>query len=98
MLQQQKIHVWNGRRASLVAPTRSDADLSEADLRGASLIEADLRAADLRKAYLVRGNLFGADLSWGQLGQANLSSWGHRQLGGTWGHLRRRVGVSSRVG
>jgi len=51
----------------------SEADLSEADLRGANLSEANLSEADLRGANLSGANLSEADLSEAHLSEADLS-------------------------
>lgn len=49
------------------------ADLSEAELRGAYLMEANLRGADLRGADLSEAYLGGADLRRADLSEADLS-------------------------
>jgi uncharacterized protein YjbI with pentapeptide repeats len=59
-------------RDALLEAVESDADLSDADLRGANLSGADLRDADLSGANLSGANLRGADLSGADLNGANL--------------------------
>ena len=54
----------NLRDADLRGANLSDADLSDADLRGANLRGANLRDADLRGADLRDANLSDADLRW----------------------------------
>ena len=51
----------------------SQADLSEADLRRATLIDADLSNANLRRADLKRTNMSGANLSCADLRNADLT-------------------------
>jgi len=51
---------------------KGDADLCDADLRGADLCDADLRGADLRDANLRDANLRGADLRDANLRGADL--------------------------
>jgi uncharacterized protein YjbI with pentapeptide repeats len=60
-------NAWRGKEPS-VRPDLSGTDLSEADLRGATLLEADFSEANLTKA-----TLSGANLTKAWLGQANLS-------------------------
>ncbi len=76
------------------ADTLRDADLSDANLRGANLRRADLREADLRRANLrgadlgeadLRGaNLSGANLSRADLSGANLSGANAQTAKGDW--------------
>jgi hypothetical protein len=68
----QEIDVWNGRRASLFAPTRSDAELDGADLHGANLQSVDLRGASLHGASLLEADLSGANLNGAHLTKTDL--------------------------
>ena len=56
----------------VLAAIAAEANLYEADLRGADLSEADLRGANLREADLYEADLRGADLSEADLRGANL--------------------------
>ena len=74
-----KPDVWNRWRQMIYSRLDlSDADLSDANLRGADLSDANLRGANLSYANLrganLRGaNLRGANLSYADLSDANLS-------------------------
>lgn len=77
---QQGVKVWNQWRKKnpRIQPNFSQADLSEAEFRGADLHRADLsgahlREADLREADLTRADLSGADLTGTELAGADLT-------------------------
>jgi uncharacterized protein YjbI with pentapeptide repeats len=74
-LLKQGVGVWIAWRAKepSVRPDLSWADLSGADLHGASLSRANLRGADLSGAELSEANLGGAELSGADLSGADLS-------------------------
>ena len=63
----------SGCKKALLDYDLSEADLSEANLRGADLSEANLRRADLRGADLSEADLRGADLRGADLSEADLS-------------------------
>ncbi len=62
----------DGERANLSGANLSGATINEADLRGATINEADLRGANLSAADLSRANLRGTNLSGANLSEANL--------------------------
>jgi len=61
------------REAVLTGAVLVDANLRRADLRGAVLVDADLRRADLREADLTGANLTEADLRDADLREADLT-------------------------
>jgi uncharacterized protein YjbI with pentapeptide repeats len=67
-----KLKQANLREADLSGAYLIEADLSGADLSGAYLIEADFRVADLSGAYLIEADLSKADLSGADLSGAYL--------------------------
>ena len=69
-------------KSALLAYDLSEAELREADLRGASLSWANLSGADLREA-----NLREADLSWANLRRANLRRANLREADLSWANL-----------
>ncbi|MGY4399279.1 pentapeptide repeat-containing protein [Bradyrhizobium sp. USDA 3315] len=74
-LVKQGISAWNAwRHKSDVRPDLSNADLSQMDLRGATLGYADLSGADLREANLSEASLSVSDLRGADLRWANLSN------------------------
>ena len=93
-LLQWSVDEWNGWRGEmnnwdaeidLIRADLSDADLSRANLRNASLVNADLNRADLSIANLSNANLNDADLNRADLSNANLNDASLRQanLSGT---------------
>ena len=66
----QGVTTWNEWRKNNpeIKPELSDANLIDANLRG-----ADLSWADFNGANLIEANLAGADLSWANLSRANLN-------------------------
>ena len=71
----QGVEAWNQWRKKhpSAKPKLSNADLSDADLRGANLGLADLSGAYLGEAHLSRADLSGAYLGETHLGNADLS-------------------------
>jgi hypothetical protein len=66
------VYEANLREADLRGANLCEANLREADLRGANLRGANLRGADLRGANLRGADLYGADLRGADLREANL--------------------------